>query len=482
MMNEPELSRRMLAQSGSASVTDEAARAYLQARLEVYARVMFWAFVALRVLEVILYRTYPTVRPHQYTAILVTGIVGLLAMAVCWRGVLVGRARSLTTLGWIDLVYTASCGVVFGVTAVLAYDRHESAFTCLIYACFVVFMRTLVLPSRGRMTAMVSTCAMTPIVLAAGILAAYTKQEIPGAVFAVSATAFSALAVVIATVGSRFIYGLRRRVDENTRLGQFTLDRKIGEGARGVVYRARHALLRRPTAIKLLHPKRFSADLLAHFEREVQHMSQLTHPNTVAVFDYGHSPDGVYYYAMEYLDGIDLGRLVRDHGAQPPGRVIEILAQVCGALHEAHSRGLAHRDVKPSNIILCERGGAPDVAKLGDFGLAHDADQLGPASDLRALGSVGLYLLAGRSGALGPSAAALGAPALEALLSACTDDDVAARPASAAALAEQLRALPRDGWDSAAARVWWSELRRANADGSTSTPSMTLTVDLGSRT
>ncbi|HTU23861.1 MAG TPA: serine/threonine protein kinase, partial [Pirellulales bacterium] len=136
------------------------------------------------------------------------------------------------------------------------------------------------------------------------------------------------------------------------RLGQYTLDRKLGEGGMGMVYLAHHAMLRRPTAIKLLHVEKNNEQMLARFEREVQMTSVLNHPNTIAIYDYGRTPENVFYYAMEYLDGINLEDLVHKHGAQPERRVAAILQQACGSLGEAHGIGLIHRDVKPANIML----------------------------------------------------------------------------------------------------------------------------------
>src|SRR5690606_28108424 len=116
------------------------------------------------------------------------------------------------------------------------------------------------------------------------------------------------------------------------RLGQYTIERLVGEGGMGAVYLARHARLRRPTALKLLLPDRAGPEHLARFEREVQLTSQLTHPNTVAVYDYGRTPEGVFYYAMEYVDGLSLAELVEREGRLPPGRVIHILVQAADAL------------------------------------------------------------------------------------------------------------------------------------------------------
>jgi eukaryotic-like serine/threonine-protein kinase len=142
----------------------------------------------------------------------------------------------------------------------------------------------------------------------------------------------------------------------------------------GVVYRGCLRFLLRSTAIKLLHPDKTTDEAIARFEREVQLTCQLNHPNTIAIYDYGRTPQGIFYYAMEYLDGINLDTFVHRHGPLPEGRVVHILKQICGSLAEAHTIGLVHRDIKPANIILCRRGGESDVAKVLDFGLVKAID------------------------------------------------------------------------------------------------------------
>jgi serine/threonine-protein kinase len=505
----------------------EESRAYLQARLTLFTKLMFTAIVTLMAFLLVMYTAYP-IAPRHNDLIFGGAIAELAAMAFIWRGLLVRRTLSVQTLYRIDLVYAVFIGISFGLSAALSEDLRPAAYAALVYGSFTVFTRALVVPSSGRRTAIVSTCTWVPMLAAAIWLGATSEQELPGPAFVLGCIVFGGVAIVLATTGSRIIYGLRRQVSEAMQLGQYTLDRKIGEGGNGAVYRARHALLRRPTAVKLLLPDKVGAENLDRFEREVQHMSQLTHPNTVAVFDYGRSPDGVLYYAMEYLAGVDLENLVRLHGPQPSSRVIDILVQVCGALQEAHEAGIIHRDIKPANIILCERGGVADVAKVVDFGLVKeitrdtstsaqlilgtpayvapeavtDPARIGPTVDLYALGCVGYFLLTGRRVFEGKTAielcvqhvtaaprrpsevAQLQVPAeLEDLILRCLAKDPAARFESASQLAEALEALPRArDWTRADARRWWREFRaREDAPPSAAAPTLTITIDLGDR-
>ncbi|TAK99265.1 MAG: serine/threonine protein kinase, partial [Verrucomicrobia bacterium] len=289
---------------------------------------------------------------------------------------------------------------------------------------------------------------------------------------------------------------------------------KIGEGGMGIVYKAHHALLRRETALKLLPPDKSDAASIELFEREVRLTCRLTHPNTIQVYDYGHTPDGIFYYAMEFLDGLNLHDLVARYGAQPEERVAHILSQVCESLREAHGLGLIHRDIKPANVFLCDRGGVADTVKVLDFGLVkHFAESTGetptaqflPAdgiigtpnflapeairdhlasdarSDLYALGALGYFLLTGKyvfesesvaevcrkhlTEVPTPPSVRAGKPLnveLEALILRCLDKEPLERPQSAGELLEKLRTIPlADSWSGERRTAWWANHRAA---------------------
>jgi serine/threonine-protein kinase len=181
---------------------------------------------------------------------------------------------------------------------------------------------------------------------------------------------FLAIGVVLALCGSFLVNGLRTELHQARKLGQYQLLWKLGEGGMGEVYLAEHQLLKRPCALKLIKAEAGSDPIaLARFEREVQSAARLSHPNTIEIYDYGHTEDGTFYYVMEYLQGLSLSELVRQVGPLPPGRVIYLFRQVCAGLAEAHGLGLIHRDLKPANVFVAVRGGESDVAKVLDFGL-----------------------------------------------------------------------------------------------------------------
>jgi serine/threonine-protein kinase len=363
-------------------------------------------------------------------------------------------------------------------------------------------LRAALLPSTPRRTLSVSLAATLPVLVAG--FAVYAKYGSADALnFALGTSLVSLVVIPIPVLISRVIYHLSRRVEDAVELGNYTLEGKIGEGGMGVVHRARHALLRRPTAIKLLRADRAGSSGLARFEREVLQTSRLTHPNTVSIYDYGHTAEGDFYYAMEYLEGLSFEELGRIDGPQPPGRVVHLVRQACGALSEAHRRALIHRDVKPANLFLCVRGDIPDYVKVLDFGLAKELSappsdlssagaflgtplymapeaiahpsSIDQRADLYALGAVAYFLLAGappfegdrlvevcakilHADPVKPSLRA-GRPvpeSLEDLVLRCLSKRPEQRPANARELADALaecRDVPP--WSSADAEHWW---------------------------
>jgi len=167
---------------------------------------------------------------------------------------------------------------------------------------------------------------------------------------------------------------LRRRLAAQPLIGSYLLDIQIGEGGMGRVYRAQHALLKRPTAVKIIKPDLVNDQTLAWFEREVKLAARLSHPNTIEIYDYGRTENGQFYCAMEYLRGLTLSQVILIEGSLPLARALHILYQTCASLAEAHDLGLIHRDVKLHNLMLCLIGGEADFVKVLDFGLAKQSD------------------------------------------------------------------------------------------------------------
>ena len=464
-------------------------------------------------------------------------LVATLAFAALWL-LLRGRPRSRRFVRVVELS-TLFAGTAAFSSMALVMDLTASpdmivrslvTFMLLAYAVYV--------PSTAPRTLLVAALMTVPLL--GSIFLAFRAwdpmlHDPPAAIWpkgqpgdmAYPATLVSAvlwgMGVAIAASFSQTIYGLRKAVRDIRRLGQYTLEKMLGEGGMGVVYRASHAMLRRPTAVKLLLPDRTGSAALIRFEREVQRTAMLTHPNTVTVFDYGRTTDGVFYYAMELLEGASLAQIVEVDGAQPAERVIHLLEQAAASLAEAHDAGLIHRDVKPGNILVVDRGGISDLVKVVDFGLVKDLRSqsggddvaaltetnaitgtplymapeamIAPATvdartDLYALGAVGYWLLTGTHvfggstvvevcshhlhSAPEPPSKRLGvplAPDLESVILACLAKRPEDRPHSALHLRERLRACEAAGtWTNVRAAEWWAAHRhrfdRAGTDPS----------------
>jgi eukaryotic-like serine/threonine-protein kinase len=298
---------------------------------------------------------------------------------------------------------------------------------------------------------------------------------------------------------------LARVRQREPRLGQYLLSQQIGQGGTSKVFLAHHALLKRPTAVKVLTPsEELPKEAIQRFEREVQAACRLTHPNTIEIYDFGRAANGTFYYAMEYLPGVTLAELVALDGPIPAGRLVHIMKQACASLREAHGMGLVHRDIKPQNIMLCERGGEYDFVKVLDFGLVWNvADsedmritrphriigtplymaperfssplEADPRSDIYSLGAVAYHLLSGRPVFRGVSdlqllgqvmhatpdrlSEVVTSPlpeALERLVMDCIARDISQRPQSVAAILEILDAIENvPPWTQEMAKAWW---------------------------
>ena len=370
----------------------------------------------------------------------------------------------------------------------------------------IIILFPLLVPVRPRLTLAVSSlCAATMpaglAILASAGLVTVRAGDIVSLVLA------GVVAVGIGSVAARAVYGAGGQIAAARRVGSYELEESIGRGGAGEVWKARHLLLARPAAVKLILPESLQGEreardkALERFTREAQVTADLTSPSTVRLYDFGVTDEQSLYYVMELLPGSNLQHFVYQHGALEPRRVVHLLQQACHSLGEAHARGLIHRDVKPSNLFLCSLGRDLDVIKVLDFGLSRPANPgdaltregahpgtpgymapeqiiglpISPATDFYALGCVAYWLLAGAtpfdagdSGELlrlhaqaePPPLSGPGRPAvparLEALVMRCLAKDPKARPQDADRLRDDLLAsLEGAPWSQSEARAWW---------------------------
>jgi eukaryotic-like serine/threonine-protein kinase len=503
----------------SASADESAARARLRALPLVYALVVamatVWRCAVLREADPAL---------HYLDASVIAALVGAFALLSARRPVSPSRLRGLEA---------GMVGLVAGRIAVVQYRlmlefslRGDPVMAQLIMKNVVLLTSVVVLtcglhvPKTWRMAVLTTVpLALLPF---ATLLALYLGHpeamawlvQAPGSGEAPPILQFSfdamtlLILVSVCGFGAHAISRLRRQVVEARQVGKYRLRRRIGAGAMGEVYLAEHQLLKRPCALKLIRPDRMGDPrAVGRFEREVRATAALSHPNTVEVYDYGRTPDGTYYFVMEYLPGLSLAELVERHGPVPPGRAVYLLRQVCGALGEAHAAGLIHRDIKPSNVVAARRGGQDDVAKLLDFGLVRPAatpsaaglsaegqvvgtplymspEQAGGRevdgrSDIYSLGAVAYHLLTGRPPFGGeermavliahardpvvpPSQVLAGVPAdVERVVLRCLAKDPAERFADAGSLERALgQCACSEEWDQGRAAGWWRDAGR----------------------
>ena len=519
--------------SASGSFDAESSRALYQDRLRFFTKAftlisfVFWVLGSVvtlagtrKGLEHVLF--HPSRLAHVAFTVGAAGIWAVLAR----------RRFSAAVIDLVDIGLTIGLGASFGAMTLVMPGNVGTWVAPVMIFINLALIRAVIIPSPPRRTFLLTLIAAAPVVAAAFRRDA-PPPGTPEYLYPAYVPLWCLCAATCAAAGAHVVYGLRAQVREAAQLGQYTLLEKIGEGGMGAVYRAKHALLRRETAVKLLPPDRASPEDLARFEREVQHTSQLRHPNTIAIYDFGHTVDGVFYYAMEYVGGIDLEQLVEQDGAQPAARVVHVLQQVLGALEEAHGAGLMHRDVKPANVLLCFRAGLGDVAKVVDFGLVkevgpgaeasatsehviagtplylapesiRDPARVDARADLYALGAVGYYLLTARSvfeassvidvlakhlnEAPAPPSTRIAAEVpddLESVILRCLEKDPAARPQTAREVKELLgRCRSAGEWTERDAATWWD--RRAAGPAvapakSAGATALALTIDVRER-
>lgn len=333
------------------------------------------------------------------------------------------------TLLWVYARYQGiqTSAAAGDVTGLLLDGR-----TSMIGLFMLIVVHGIFLPHRWHETArVVLTMALAPVLVL--VIYEIRHPELTRQVADLMSWQYVSTNILVVLVGavlacyaSHILNGLRADVHEAKQYGQYKLGKKLGSGGMGDVFLAEHVLMKRPCALKQIRPE-VSGDqtALSRFELEVETTASLTHPHTIEIYDYGHTEDGAFYYVMEYLPGLSLHEFLEHHGPISPARTIYLLRQTCSALAEAHAAGLIHRDLKPGNLYISERGGLCDFVKVLDFGLVKRMHQaageqltadhaisgtplymspeqalgnhgLDPRCDLYALGAIAYHMLTGQ--------------------------------------------------------------------------------------
>jgi serine/threonine-protein kinase len=445
-------------------------------------------------LAVFLVSRYASIRPELLLDFaLVFEVVGAIGLAVPEVWGVFPEASSHAT--WMDM--TAGVEGLFGVP----------------WECVWILVFPLIAPNTpGKvLLAALAAASAAPVTLLLSKSVGATHPSVPVPDIFMYYLFTTYLCAGIAYLITHGILKLGRRLAQAREIGSYHLTERLGVGGMGEVWLARHRMLARPAAIKLIRPEMLGSDeatrrsALLRFEREAQATAALRSYHTIELYDFGVSEDGAFYYVMELLDGLSLNELVTQYGPIPAGRAIHLLRQACHSLGEAHKRGLIHRDIKPANIFVCRLGPELDFVKVLDFGLvkSHEDGQPGATeltaqgavagtpsfmapemaagteidgrADLYALGCVGYWLLTGQPVFEGdtplstilqhvqtepppPSARTeIEVPEpLERVILSCLEKKPADRPQNAAELADQLAGCSAEGdWGREQAGQWW---------------------------
>jgi serine/threonine-protein kinase len=436
----------------------------------------------------------------------VLGVVLSVALIVIGNS---ARVPHVTVLHLALAYEVALCFILAVLTPWLMYaEVGDVPYVTWVTPLIILF--PLIVPSPPRMTLMTAIAAAATRPLGLVLLDWLIGLDIPTMRY-VASTASPAFAVVLAYAGSRIVHGMTVDLAQARRMGSYQLETRLGAGGMGEVWRARHQLLARPAAIKLVRPETLGLGgeeervTLTRFEREAQATASMRSPHTIDLYDFGISQSGAFYYVMELLNGLDLDALVSRFGPVSPARAVHLLLQICDSLGEAHENGLIHRDIKPANVYVCRYGRQVDFVKVLDFGLVkfhHERDEVDlkitgenavggtPAfiapeqvmgadvdgrTDIYALGCVAYWMLTGRYVFKGKSALATMMmhvektpqppsasgeqpipSALDRAVLVCLEKDPTGRPQTVDQLVTMLQACDvDDGWTPEKAWQWW---------------------------